>query len=199
MTEAAMLSDAPVPRNLFHAALGLEPVDENIPASFLLRKFWHVVYTAMRQEIEVKSELVKLGFDVFLPMSTRRAVKRGKRVIINDPLFTRYIFVAFDREKDEWGSILNTNGVECILGADRIPIAVPLLEIERLQRYEQAGAFDFTRSKLNFTAGDKVEIQEGPFAGMMAKVKCASPKKRVRLLLESLASIEIDPAAIVRV
>lgn len=203
-----MLSDAPVPRNLFHTALGLAPLQPDIPASFPLRKFWHVVYTAMRREIEAKREIEELGFEVFLPMSSRKITKRGKRMIINDPLFTRYVFVAFDREKDEWGSINHARYVEYILGrgADqfgrRMPISVPEEFIERLKRLEENGAFDYTKRNLNFTEGDKVEIQEGPFVGLIAKVKCASPKKKVKLLLESLGrytSIEIDPSAIVRV
>lgn len=185
--------------NMLHVALGLQPLQPGIPESYPLKRFWHVVYTGMRSELDVRRDLKALGFDVFLPMSTRKTVKRGKKVIINDPLFTRYIFVAFDREKDDWGSILSTDGVEYILGANDLPSTVPETFIERVQRLEDAGAFDYTRAKLNFTEGDRVEIQEGPFAGLIARVKSASPKKRVRLLLDSLASIEIDPSLIVRV
>jgi transcription antitermination factor NusG len=43
-----------------------------------------------------------------------------------------------------------------------------------------------------------VRITEGPFAGFIAKVRSASPQKRVRLILGNLGEAQVDPAFIER-
>ena len=164
-----------------------------VPASFPLGRAWFVVYVMSRKEIEIKREIAALGFDVFYPVMSRVKIRRGRRIIINDPLLPGYLFAHFDREKDDWGKIEDINGVLGILKNGLLPCRIPDLAITRLRQAEAAGLFDYTKPGSAFEDGAVVEITEGPFAGMIAKVKSASPKKRVKILLDALGAIEIDP------
>ena len=60
-------------------------------------------------------------------------------------------------------------------------------------RAEDAGVFDYTTEKSPFEEGDLVEIMEGPFNGLIAKVLSAHPRKRAKLLLNTLGSLVQDP------
>lgn len=164
-----------------------------VPASFPLGRAWFVVCVMGRNEHEIAREVDGFGFGAFYPVMSRSKVKRGRRVIINDPLFPGYLFAHFDREKDDWGKIEDINGVISILRNGLLPSRVPDNAIEHLRNAEAAGVFDYTKPGSAFREGESVEITEGPFAGLIAKVRAASPKKRVKILLDTFGKIEIDP------
>jgi transcription antitermination factor NusG len=63
-----------------------------------------------------------------------------------------------------------------------LPTAVPDEVIETIRRHEQMGVFDRTR-QARFNAGDTVRLT-GPFAGMIAKIRSARPRRRLGLLVE---------------
>lgn len=158
-------------------------------------KGWFVVYSNPRCEIRAKMGLDAKGFDTFLPMSEDSVTRwRGKRKAIVDmrkPLFSRYLFVSFDPNKDEWWEpIKTTDGVEDILshGPQCIPSRVPSGAIEALQRAEGNGVFDFRPKPCGLEKGDRVRLAEGPFAGFIGEVLIAKPNKRVEVLLEIFSS-----------
>lgn len=164
---------------------------EVIPASFPLGRAWFVV--AFENQKRAVEGIADIGLSTFCPVMSRTKIRKGRKVIINDPLFPGYLFAHFDREKDDWGKIEDVKGVLGILKNGLLPSRIPDLVIERLKHAEAAGVFDYTKPGSAFKEGEEVEVTEGPFAGLIAKVKSASPKKRVRLLMASLASVEIDP------
>lgn len=156
---------------------------------------FHAVYTRPRKEFQARDEIKALGFEPFLPIQTRSVVFRKKRVSVTESLFTRYCFVAFDSNKDSYGAIKHCRGVEYLIENAGTPTIVPNAAIEILKMAEKAGCFDFTRSKAKFEPGDNVEILQGPFTGLIAKVQSASPRKRVKVLMNLLGSqipAEID-------
>jgi transcription antitermination factor NusG len=63
-----------------------------------------------------------------------------------------------------------------------LPAAIPDEVIDAIRRHEQLGVFDRTR-QARFTAGDTV-LLTGPFAGLVAKIRSARPRKRLGLLVE---------------
>jgi len=137
--------------------------------------------------------VIEAGFETFAPCETRTKIRRGRKVIIRNPLFSSYIFIRMDREKDDWPTLLDSGDVEDILRVMGIPVRVPDQFIELLERAEQAGAYDYSAEKSPFSVGESVEIAEGPFTGIIAKIKSARPRQRVKLLLQALGTIDIDP------
>ena len=155
-------------------------------------KSWYAVQCYSRCEIKVKEEVEELEFPCFCPMGSRTKIIRQRRVIVHDPIFTGYVFVAFDRERDYWGQIKAVDGVIDILSNGHLPVAVPKDLIDRLMRAQDAGVFDWTKPGAAFTVNDEVEVVEGPFAGLIAKIKSATAKKRIKILLQGL-TLDIDP------
>lgn len=165
------------------------------PASFPLGRAWFLVCCFAGREDAVNTEIRKLGFETFLPRERKRQIVRGRRVVTLRSLFPGYLFASFDRTRDDWGAICAIDGVLDVYKRDSIPVRVPDVQIERFRNAESAGLFDYTHASANFTDGQLVEIEDGgPFHGMLARIKSASAKKRVKILLESLATITIDPA-----
>lgn len=155
---------------------------------------WHVVYTEQRAECEVVRGLSDIGYEVYLPMERLTVARRGIKVDLARPLLPRYAFVAFDPKRDEWGPILNVDGVTDLLSNNGLPSRVPMAWIEALQRSESCGIFDRTRDDPNgFEVGDPILISEGPFAGhhaviqqFVSKMRSVTAKKRVRVLMDFL-------------
>jgi len=169
-----------------------------IPMSFPLGRAWHVVTTSPRTEFSVERELLNLGFDAYTPRAKFRKILRGHVSHEERALFVGYVFAMFDVEREEWfGPITETDGVRGILSNNQIPCRVSAGEIERLRRAQLAGVFDLTHPGASFAEGSAVRIEEGPFSGFIAKVKSATAKKRVKVLLEFLGGrteVEIDPS-----
>lgn len=184
-----------------------------LPLSFPLGRAWFVVFVSSNEmrwskdkhgnwDFPVVRRIEEEGFETFVPVEQRTIVRRGRKQVQTVPLFGSYVFVRFDREADDWG-ILNGDDIEgvhfIIQDTFNIPIRVPDKEIDRLRRAELAGAFDLTKPCSIFQEGDDVEIREGPFAGLIAKVRSAHPHKRVKLLLEGLGRLEIEAGCLTKV
>jgi len=167
---------------------------EMAPASFPLGRAWFLLCYFSTEETNVSDEIRKLGYDIFSPQQSAVVIRRGRRMVVNSALFPGYMFVSFDRERDDWGLLADIDGVIGILKNANNPVRVPTEEIERLRRAEDAGLFDFSNPSANFTVGQLVEIEgNGPFKGLIARIKSATAKKRVKVLLDTLATITIDP------
>lgn len=164
---------------------------------------WYVGTTRPQQEFVAASALRDAGFDVFLPCSrywVRPRFKLLRRQKCTAALFPGYLFVQFDPDSGCWFEwVYRANGMRAVLrDVDGIPSPVPANVIETLQKAEQAGDFDYTRSRPRFHAGDVVEIRSGPLMGLVGKIRKASSRNRVQLLVGALA-VEIDGHALVTV
>lgn len=188
-----------------------QQLEQPIPMSFPLGRRWYVTEVFAKCEFKAEGSLKQAGFDAYTPRSRhfrKSEFSSRRRQKIERPLFPGYCFVAFDIEREEWQGIipltvstrnyLAADGVRALLSNNLIPARIQPIIVERLRRAEQAGIFDFTRPLSSFAPGDNVEIMEGPFAGLVAKIKSASIKKRVRLLIGTLM-VEIEAHNLVRV
>jgi transcription antitermination factor NusG len=178
------------------------PADTPVaPISRPLGRAWHVVHTSVNCEVRAKLGIEALGFPVYLPCETRIARHARRKIPVKRPLFTRYLFAAFDAEREPWGAIRTTAGVEYLLASDpSVPACIPDAVIERLRRAEAAGEFDFTTSGVSFAPGAAVRVEEGPFAEMIGEVRRADSKHRVAVLLNFIhrtITVEV-PASMLR-
>lgn len=191
---------------------GTFPVKQSlfVPASFVSGPAWFVAFAspaemhwskgALGWDFPVVRRIEEAGFETFVPLERSTVMRNGRRRELIRPLFGGYLFVRFDRSSDEWANIKHIQGViDLLTDNDKFPIRVPDAEIRKFQRWEEAGVFDFRRGRSAFSEGDTVEIKEGPFAGFIAKVRSASPRKRVKLLLGALGELSIDPTFLAKV
>lgn len=152
------------------------------PISFPLGRAWYVVSAFSRSEDDIEREVIDLGFEAYVPRQKVKRIVRGRRVEQEVALFPGYLFVSFDHDRDNWAFILDIDGVIEILRNSNVPVRVNATIIDRLRRAEAAGQFDKTKPGAEFSEGQEVEIMEGPMAGLIAKIKSARAKNRIKIL-----------------
>jgi transcriptional antiterminator RfaH len=161
--------------------------DPLVPLSHAEGRAWHVVYTNIKCEFRAKLGLQAKGFEVFLPTYERwiRHARYKKKAL--RALFTRYLFVRFDIDREEWyWPICSTDGVEDLLRSNDIPLRVPDHLILELQRAQNAGLFDETSELVRLAKGSAVKPIVGPFADVVGRLKKADDRARVEVLFKIL-------------
>jgi transcriptional antiterminator RfaH len=150
---------------------------------------WHIVYTEPKGEERVALSLSRTGVPVFVPkmkedriLRHTRKYKRPKFTTVETVMFPRYVFVAADRV-----DLLEVDGVNGILKRDGRWARIPDATIEDLRVAVDMGLFDRTRDKRAiFSPGQDVRIEEGPLAGLAAKVRKAMSGQDAELLVDLL-------------
>ena len=126
--------------------------------------------------------LVRQGFQSFLPMQEETRRVRGKFTTCVRPLFPGYLFVAFDKAHGGWQAVNSTYGITRLVSAGKTPVEVPLNLVSQLmQRCDTAGKL--LPPKL-LSPGDQVIINKGPFVEFIATIEALTSDRRVWVLLE---------------
>lgn len=88
---------------------------------------WYVVQTHVNAEAKAACNLVRQGFEPYLPRYLRRRGHVRKVDQVAAPLFPRYLFVRIDMQAQRWSSIQSTSGVAPLVcnGSDPAPVARP--------------------------------------------------------------------------
>jgi transcriptional antiterminator RfaH len=130
-------------------------------------------------------------------------IRRGKSVVVEEPMFPSYVFVQLENSESgkgqSWTPIRSTLGVrDLVRFGGQSPKVDPdliaaLLEREQLQQ---------TRPQALFAAGDKVIVTEGAFAGLEAIYQTADAECRSMILLNLLnkpVQMRIEPGRLRKV
>ena len=169
---------------------------------------WHVVYTSPQGEAIAREGIRDTGFEPYLPVERTSKIVRRRRVEVERPLFSRYLFVGVGMGED-WQDVLEVDGVEDVLRNNDIPSRVPVAWIDMLRKLEGLGSFDRRKNAPTpFEIGQMVRVSEGPFAGLSAviesfaaKLKSASKHQRAKVLLDFLGHktrMEMDVVSLER-
>lgn len=146
---------------------------------------WFVIHSKSGRETLAAAGVAELDAEVFLPRIKREQPVGGVWRAIARPLFPGYFFAYF-RPLLTLDSVRSVRGVLRVVGAGRCPI--PLAEnviLEIRQRVQEDGFICLEPQ--SFAAGDRVLIDEGPFAGWIGRVEREwDDHKRVAILLEAL-------------
>jgi transcriptional antiterminator RfaH len=138
---------------------------------------WYVVQTKPRQEYRALENLINQGYECELPEFQRERLRQGVRVLCNEPLFPRYLFIRLDIVSMNWGPIRSTYGVIGLVRFGGIPASVPDDLVEAMMKRSAP-------QQNLFSAGDRVSITTGPFAGMEGIFDKDDGVARVVILLE---------------
>ena len=163
-------------------------------------KRWYLVHTQPRREFLARDNLVRQGFDVFIPCLWKTVRHARKLSKVKAALFPGYLFTAFDPGEVRWRSIDGTIGVLRLVKAGDRPQAAPSGLVEGLiTATDGDGVYQAPSDALE--PGQAVRIISGPFADHLAEVDRLSGEGRVRLLLRLMdGSIPIDaPESSVRI
>lgn len=126
--------------------------------------------------------LVRQGFDVFLPLEAHTRRRNGKFEQAVRQLFPGYVFVAVAHSAESWRRINSTHGVGHLVSFGGVPARVPGNFIAELQsRCDSQGCLVPNSS---FSEGDSVVFRSGPLSDLLATVETLAPDRRVWLLLD---------------
>ena len=154
-----------------------------------MAEHWYVVHTKPRREAYAFEHLQTQGFKVWLPRIARRVRRRGSWASREEPLFARYLFLQVDPHQQDISPIRSTRGVSDLVRNAGVPLVVPEAVMAALQ-----GSVDPSTGlhclsevpKPSFEAGAKVQVLEGPFAGLEGIFQKPSGEERALVLLSVL-------------
>ena len=164
------------------------------------RDAWYVVQTQVNAEAKAARNLVRQGFEIYLPRYLKRRSHARKIEKVPAPLFPRYLFVRIDMATQRWRSIQSTFGVSRLVcnGSDPAPVAQQVLGALKAREDESGYVRLDVRPK--FALGEKVRVLAGVFAENLGLFDGLADRDRIAILLDLLGrkvrvSIETDMVA----
>ena len=157
---------------------------------------WYLIHTKPRQENIALENLQKQGYTCYLPLLSVEKIRRSKLAIVLEALFPRYLFIQLDTalSSQSWTPIRSTKGVNRLVAFGGQPAKVDEALVSVLQRAE---ANHPDRLQKMFTAGDRVQLTQGAFAGLEGIYQMADGESRAMVLIEILSKpvrIALEPA-----
>ncbi|MBL6933358.1 MAG: transcriptional activator RfaH [Rhodospirillales bacterium] len=149
-------------------------------------KQWFVVQTHARGESLARENLLRQGYEVYLPLYLKRHRHARRTDWIKGPLFPRYLFVLLDPETTPWRAINSTIGAQYIVCFDGRPAPMPEGIIEEIIAREDDKGMVYTGSKVTFNRGEAVRVMSGAMACQTGLFDCAVDDERVFILLNLL-------------
>lgn len=149
-------------------------------------KRWFALYVQPRKEKVVEQELLKRGYEVYLPLKQELRQWKDRKKLIDVPLIPSYIFMNIE-EKEMW-DIVRINGCVKFVWFNGKPCPIPDNQIESIKLL-LAKNVEIEQTSINPSSGDLVRIIEGKFTGL---VGVFLHKKRKNNFAVRVASLGID-------
>jgi len=145
-----------------------------------IHESWYVVQTKPRQEFRALEHLRNQGVRCGLPTIEAEKIRRGRRVLVNEPLFSHYLFVQLDATHGKWSVLRSTRGVTRLVEFGGVPARLPAGVIDVLMSCHAA-------LRRLFAPGERVVVTQGPLAGLEGIYQMPDGEARAVVLLEFLS------------
>ena len=146
---------------------------------------WYVVHTRPHEERRAEANLVRQGFQVWLPVMERSRRHAGRIETVHSALFPGYLFAELDIGRAAWRTINGTFGVRRLLANGPHPQALPEDFVAALRGAVGIDGLS-TAAPADLQPGYEVRITAGPFTECAAAVLRLAPGERVEVLLDVL-------------
>jgi len=131
---------------------------------------WYAIQTHSGSELTVKRALEKLAdemknnkiTEVLVPTEDLIEIKKGKKNIVEKPLYPAYAFAKIDLDTALWHRIQSMPKVGRFIGESKKPTPLAKKDIDAILDKVQNRAA--AKPKVSFDEGEMVRIKEGPFA-----------------------------------
>jgi transcriptional antiterminator RfaH len=163
-------------------------------------KKWYLVYAKPRQEDVARSNLERQGFETYLPRIRQARKRLGRRVLLIEPMFPRYLFIRLDTDTDNWAPIRSTLGVSALVRFGPYPTPVPDDLIALLRAREDPQGIQQLPPP-QFRRGETLHIADGVMSGYEAIFQARSGRDRVVVLLDIMGKqtrVELPESAVER-
>jgi transcriptional antiterminator RfaH len=152
---------------------------------------WFAVFTKPRQEQIAKENLERQGFRCFLPMAINPYQRRSKQSPRTEPLFPRYLFINAIPDQQSLGSVRSTIGVSNLVRFGLEFIRVPDFIINNIKKRCNPETGLVELKPVPVRIGDKVNVFDGPFAGIEGVFRERKGKDRAVILMNLLGTNSI--------
>jgi transcriptional antiterminator NusG len=133
---------------------------------------WYAINTHPGQEFKVQAELERRAAgrgavlrEVVVPTESTTETRNGQKIRSETRTMPGYVLVNAELTDALWSLLKATAGVAGVVGAGNQPVPLPKPEVDRL--LERVAP---QRVRVPFTAGDSVEVVEGPLVGLAGQV-----------------------------
>jgi len=156
---------------------------------------WFAVFTKPRQENIALENLVRQGFECFLPLAINPYQRRTIHKPRIEPLFPRYLFLNAIADQQSLGPVRSTRGVNNLVRFGMELAKVPEEVICTIRGRCDSGSGLVRLDPIKVMPGDQVRVFDGPLAGAEGLFKACSGEQRALLLIEILGrptSVEVN-------
>ncbi len=148
------------------------------------KKKWFVFWTLSGRELKVKKILDRLVEEhglsgkvgrILVPMQTIPKVRKGKRYLVDKPIFRGYILVEMEPDPEVLEKLTATGALRALIAKDTM-ITLTDEEVERIMetvRREQ----EKKEKEVPFLKGERVKIVDGAFADFVGEVEEVYPER----------------------
>lgn len=162
---------------------------------------WYLLHTKPRQEMRALQNLEQQGYPCYLPLLPVEKLHQNNLTVCDEPLFPRYLFIQLGQGSvsQSWGPIRSTKGVNRLVSFGMEPAKVDDGLIDQIKLYEARLQGEPERL---FNAGERVQLIEGPFAGIEGVYQMTDGEQRVMVLIELLSkavTVQVSPAGLRKV
>jgi transcriptional antiterminator RfaH len=147
---------------------------------------WYLVHTKPRQEKSALENLVRQGYECYLPTLLTEKILIRTVTLNAEPLFPRYLFIKLGsgHSSKSWAPIRSTTGVNRLVSFGSEPARVDARLVELLRVNE---ALHHRQPKRLFNAGDRVQVTSGPFNGVEGIYQMTNGERRAMVLIEIMS------------
>jgi len=138
---------------------------------------WYAIQTHSGSELTIKNALEKLSKEMsdgrieqaLVPTEDLIEIKKGKKVIIERPLYSAYVFAKIDLDTALWHAIQSMPKVGRFIGESKKPSPLSDKDINQiLEKVNNRGA---AKPKVSFEEGEMLRIKEGSFSNFNGLVE----------------------------
>ena len=138
---------------------------------------WYAIQTHSGSELAIKRALEKLSDEmgndaiekVLVPTEDLIEIKKGKKVIVERPLYSAYVFARIDLDTALWHRIQSMPKVGRFIGESKKP--TPLSDKDINQIFEKINNREAAKPRVAFDEGEMVRIKDGSFANFNGVVE----------------------------
>ena len=162
---------------------------------------WYLIHTKPRLEKTALENLERQNYRCYLPMLMAEKLRKGQLTLTQEPLFPRYLFIQLETGLSalSWSPIRSTKGVSRLVSFGNEPAKVPDALVEALKSHE---AVLQQQPVALFTEGERVQVTQGPFAGVEGIYQMTDGERRVMVLIELMSkpvTLPVSPSALRKV
>ena len=147
---------------------------------------WYLIRTKPAGEVLAEQNLVRQGYEVYLPRLAKTVRQRGRTRETILALFPRYVFLRLDEGRQSLAPVHSTLGVAEVVRFGLKHAVIPDRIIRDLRARADASTGLHRLNSPALACGTKVRVTWGPFDGLEGVFERDEGSERVVILLRVL-------------